>query len=118
MIGYGFFLLITALLVFAWRREQMRSQELFKEKGDLIDENLKSLDIVKESLERVKVLAFERIDLRKQFIEQSELATEWRQKHDRLEVLNSDIARINANLTDANNQLESELDRGNEMIIG
>jgi hypothetical protein len=116
MIGYGFFLLITALLVFAWRREQMRNKELFKEKGDLIDENLKSLDIVKESLERVKELAFERIDLRKQFIEQSELATSWRQKHDRLERLNSDIERINTNLTDANNQMSYELDRGNEMI--
>lgn len=123
MIGYGFFLLITALLVFAWRREQMRNQELFKEKGDLIDENLKSLDIVKESLERVKQLAFERIDLRKQFIEQSELATEWRQKHDRLEIDYVHLRDECDSVQNLNNEfhveilnLESELDRGNEMI--
>lgn len=58
----------------------------------------------------------QRKQLRKDFVEQSELATEWRQKYDRLERLNSDIERINANLTDANNQMSAELDRGNEMI--
>lgn len=53
---------------------------------------------------------------RQEFIEQSEIATFWRQKHDALEIKFNDIEKINNELHADNVNLESEIDRANEMI--
>lgn len=53
---------------------------------------------------------------RQEFIEQSEMATSWRQKHDALEVKFNDIEKINNELHADNVNLESEIDRANEFI--
>lgn len=65
----------------------------------------------------------QRKQLRKDFIEQSEIAVEWRQKHDKLkESFDSQkdyMKRTAASWNKLSNevaQLEAELDRGNEMI--
>ena len=117
MIGYGFFILIIALILFMTRREKEVAAKLHKLTiGILNEEKEEMIKQVEDSMNRVTQVGLEKIYLRKDFIEQSELATSWRQKHDRLEELNSDIERINANLTDANNQMSYELERGNEMI--
>lgn len=53
---------------------------------------------------------------RQEFIEQSEIATSWRQKHDALEIKFNDIEKINNELHADNVNLESEIDRANEFI--
>jgi hypothetical protein len=117
MIGYGFFILIIALILFMTRREKEVAAKLHKLTiGILNEEKEYMIKQVEDSMNRVTQVGLEKIYLRRDFIEQSELATDWRQKHDRLERLNSDIERINANLTDANNQMSSELERGNKII--
>jgi hypothetical protein len=102
MIGYGFFTLITALLVFAWRKE---SRLLATAKEKLIrsyDEHEGTFKRLNEALSEKQILSGKNVILEIKDKEQDKLF--------------ESLARINSNLLDANNRLESELDRGNEMI--
>jgi hypothetical protein len=123
MIGYGFFLLITALLVFAWKKDQKLCQELLKENNELTEAKENAIKSIYNSRAEVESIGIDLIQLRRDFIEQSELATSWRQKHDRLEIDYAHLRDESASVQNLNNEfhaeilnLESELDRGNEMI--
>jgi hypothetical protein len=102
MIGYGFFLLITALLIYAWRRESrllgITKDNLFRS----YDQHEGTFKMLNEALNE------------KQIISNKNAILELKEKEQ--DKLFESLARINQNLIDANNQLESELDRGNEMI--
>jgi hypothetical protein len=124
MIGYGFFILILAVLIFAMRRQNRAFDKLQKKTiEEWMTEKEEMIRQVEDSRDRLEQVGLEKIHLRKQFIEQSELATEWRQKHDRLEIDYAHLRDESASVQNLNNEfhaeilnLESELDRGNEMI--
>lgn len=131
------FFLTTVLLFILYSRTKIELKEALKEnwnkdytdqetflktqdlslKYSMSEANVKSLEI---KLER---LYADRQQLRKDFVEQSEIAVEWRQKHDKLkESFDSQkdyMERTAASWNKLSNevaQLETELDRGNEMI--
>jgi hypothetical protein len=102
MIGYGFFTLITALLVFAWRKE---SRLLATTKEKLIrsyDEHEGTFKRLNEALNEKQMISSKNSILETKDKEQDKLF--------------ESLVRINQNLIDANNQMSYELERGNEMI--
>jgi hypothetical protein len=102
MIGYGFFTLILALLIYAWRRESrllgITKENLFRS----YDQHEGTFKMLNEALNEKQIISNKNAILELKDKEQDKLF--------------ESLARINQNLIDANNQLESELDRGNEMI--
>jgi hypothetical protein len=102
MIGYGFFTLILALLIYAWRRESrllgITKENLFRS----YDKQEETFKMLNEALNEKQIISNKNAILELKDKEQDKLF--------------ESLARINQNLIDANNQLESELDRGNEII--
>jgi hypothetical protein len=138
-----FFLLSVLLFIFYSRNLVQLKTEL--EANVTHNESYKDLyRVYQESLQKCKEIALnytaseanckalnalleqageQRKQLRKDFVEQSELTTQWRQKYDNMEALNKSkkelLDRSAASYNGLSTQLvalESELDRGNEII--
>jgi hypothetical protein len=102
LLGYGAFLLIACLLAFAWRRES----RLFATTKEKL---IRAYDAHEGTFERMNQAL---IDKRRLSWEKSLLEVKDKEQNKLIESL----ARINANITDDNNRMSDELDRGNEMI--
>jgi len=102
LLGYGAFLLIACLLAFAWRKES----RLFATTKEKL---IRAYDAHEGTFERMNQAL---IDKRRLSWEKSLLEVKDKEQNKLIESL----ARINANLTDDNNRMSDELDRGNEMI--
>jgi hypothetical protein len=102
LLGYGAFFMIACLLVFAWRRES----RLFATTKEKL---IRAYDAHEGTFERMNQAL---IDKRRLSWEKSLLEVKDKEQNKLIESL----ARINANLTDDNNRMSDELDRGNEMI--
>lgn len=106
------------------RRQNRTFDKILKETTeDLMTARENLMKKLYEAKDEAEKIALHSIQVRKDFIEQSELATEWRQKHDRLKIDYTLLKDESDSVQNLNNEfhaeilnLESELDRGNEMI--
>ncbi len=133
-VGLTVFFLATVLLFILYSRTKinfriskarlLKAYQEQREKNKYLALDYAQAEASWKSLNALLVQAGEqRKQLRKDFVEQSEIAVEWRQKHDKLkdsfdsqkDYMERTAASWNK-LSNEVTQLEAELDRGNQMI--